>query len=244
MGYWSGNRWPKLLTINKMEWLDFVDKSCSDDDVEEGAHLSNGEACLRQSTSFYLGGLEKSPFHKTSEQTATTEHTESDLHRRDKSRAARLKKRAWTREEDAELARLILKHGADWTLLVTHFPDRTSGCLQERWEASKAEGWTSSEDRKIQGLVKLYGTNWKELSKHLYRPASEIKTRYFQLQSEMDLDNCDLALNDRDLAAEEAEKSQQLGELYQQVDIMRHYLESLQVEMQRLQAGLAETLDH
>jgi hypothetical protein len=196
-----------------MEWLDVIDQTSSDKDAE---------ACCARS-----------------EVTATTDHTESTATRRTKARIGGKKKLVWTREEDVELQRLMHKHGCDWDLLAAHFPDRTSESIQQRWEDTQEQDWTSAQDRKIKLLVGVYGTNWKELSRQIGRPASEVKARYFVLQeSSMDIESPSPLVES--LAAE---KEVHLNELYEQLDIMKDYLEGLARQMSRLQTDLSETLE-
>lgn len=57
----------------------------------------------------------------------------------------------------------------------------------------------------------------------------EVKSRYFELSSPMHL--------------EEPEKEEHLGELYEQIDLMTHYLTHLRGEMLKLEADLSELLD-
>lgn len=196
-----------------MEWLDVIDHTSSDEDVET--------CCAR------------------SEVTATTDHSESTATRKAKARTGGKKKLVWTREEDAELQRLLHKHGCDWDLLSTHFPDRTSECVHKRWEDTQVQDWTSAQDRKIKRLVGVYGTNWKELSRQIGRPASEVKARYYMLhESTMDIESS--SLTEESMAAE---KEVHLSELYEQLDIMKNYLEGLARQMSTLQTDLSETLE-
>lgn len=197
-----------------MEWLDVIETTNSDDDAE---------ACTTMS-----------------EHTATSNHTEHGMRKKPKAKIIGRRIAAWTREEDTELQRLLLKHGADWEHLASHFPDRTPECLQARWESTSGTAWTSAQDRKLKNLVQLYGSNWKELSKQLGRPASEVKARHFQLQKQMDLEEFNISLDENHAVLE---KEKHLSELYQQIDIMQHYLLGLQSEMNKLQTDLSQSLD-
>jgi hypothetical protein len=128
------------------------------------------------------------------------------------------------------------KHGTDWNLLASHFPDRTPGSLQDRWETIVPSNvWSAAEDRKLHQMHHVYGANWRQLSRDLNRPASEVKARYFELQVAID----ETLPTERAAAA----KEKHLGELYQQIDMMKQYLEGLQSEMSQLQRELSETVN-
>jgi hypothetical protein len=194
-----------------MEWINLANQNSSDEDTE--AYCARSEA------------------------TATTDHSELIGHRKPKGLPSGSRRQVvWSKEEDAKLHKLMHKHGTDWVLLASHFPDRTPESLQARWETiDPCNAWSAAEDRRLLQMYHVYGANWRQLSRDLSRPASEVKTRYFELQEQVDETS----------AAERAAatKERHLGELYQQIDIMKQYLEGLQSEMSKLQRELSETVN-
>jgi hypothetical protein len=185
-----------------MEWINVVRKPANDEDEL---------CCVR------------------SEASATTQHSESMQPKKTRGKVTGRKKRVWTKDEDDELHRLVLKYGADWGLLSTLIADRTPASLQARWEETQCSLWTAAQDRKILSLHRVHGANWRELSRQVGHSVVEVKSRYFELSSPMQL--------------EESEKEEHLGELYEQMDLMTHYLTHLRGEMLKLEADLSELLD-
>ncbi|XP_015208871.1 myb-related protein A isoform X3 [Lepisosteus oculatus] len=80
----------------------------------------------------------------------------------------------WTREEDEKLRKLVEEHGTDaWGLIAVHFPKRTDGQCQHRWQKvlnpELVKGpWTKEEDQRVIELVHKYGPKrWSVIAKHL-----------------------------------------------------------------------------
>lgn len=80
----------------------------------------------------------------------------------------------WLPSEDKKLLELIKENGEpNWTLIATHFPDKTPRQVVERWEKAVNPvlingSWTRDEDEKIIDWVKSHGaTSWTKLAEQL-----------------------------------------------------------------------------
>ncbi|KAJ8010705.1 hypothetical protein DPEC_G00077890 [Dallia pectoralis] len=90
---------------------------------------------------------------------------------RDKKTQCKVK---WSRDEDERLKKSVEQHGTDsWVLVANHFPGRTDGQCQHRWQKvlnpELVKGpWTKEEDQKVIDLVHKYGPKrWSVIAKHL-----------------------------------------------------------------------------
>ncbi|XP_071184438.1 myb-related protein A-like isoform X4 [Salvelinus alpinus] len=112
--------------------------------------------------------------------TSRSESEDEDLHStdpesKDKSKDKKiLCKVKWSRDEDERLKKSVEQHGADsWKLVANHFPGRTDGQCQHRWQKvlnpELVKGpWTKEEDQKVIDLVHKYGPKrWSVIAKHL-----------------------------------------------------------------------------
>jgi hypothetical protein len=80
----------------------------------------------------------------------------------------------WTQEDDQLLLRLVPEQPTpNWTLILGHFPEKTSQQVIERWERvidpSLIKGsWTREEDETIIEFVRTHGSrDWSQLSELL-----------------------------------------------------------------------------
>nr|XP_046148769.1 myb-related protein A isoform X1 [Oncorhynchus gorbuscha] len=109
-----------------------------------------------------------------------SESDDEDLHStdpegKDKSKDKKiLCKVKWSCDEDERLKKLVEQHGTDsWKLVANHFPGRTDGQCQHRWQKvlnpELVKGpWTKEEDQKVIDLVHKYGPKrWSVIAKHL-----------------------------------------------------------------------------
>ncbi|CAG00659.1 unnamed protein product, partial [Tetraodon nigroviridis] len=76
--------------------------------------------------------------------------------------------------QDEKLRKLVEQHGTDsWKSVTHHFPGRTDGQCQHRWQKvlnpELVKGpWTKEEDQKVIDLVQKYGPKrWSVIAKHL-----------------------------------------------------------------------------
>ncbi|TWW71008.1 Myb-related protein A [Takifugu flavidus] len=96
---------------------------------------------------------------------------ESKEKNKDKKSLCKVK---WSRDEDEKLKKLVEQHGTDsWKSIANHFPGRTDGQCQHRWQKvlnpELVKGpWTKEEDQKVIDLVQKYGPKrWSVIAKHL-----------------------------------------------------------------------------
>ncbi|TRY69880.1 hypothetical protein DNTS_015344 [Danionella cerebrum] len=103
------------------------------------------------------------------------EHHSTDPDNRDPKNSKKIPcKIKWSRDEDEKLKKLVEQHGTDaWKLITNHFPTRTDGQCQHRWQKvlnpELVKGpWTKEEDQRVIELVHKYGPKrWSVIAKHL-----------------------------------------------------------------------------
>lgn len=82
-------------------------------------------------------------------------------------------KRAWTKEEDELIMKLVAKYGTKkWSLISSFFPGRIGKQCRERWHNHldpeiKKTSWTPEEDQIILQGHQQFGNKWKEIAKML-----------------------------------------------------------------------------
>ncbi|TIA87107.1 hypothetical protein E3P99_03390 [Wallemia hederae] len=83
--------------------------------------------------------------------------------------------RAWSKEEDNLLLKLVAEFGSErgkqsnWPVIASYFPKRTMKNCRKRYfytlDTSIVHGkWSREEDEKLLSLVERYGCKWKEIS--------------------------------------------------------------------------------
>ena len=91
----------------------------------------------------------------------------------DQNSIRNLRKRAWTREEDEQLMRLVTLHGPHkWSFIATLMKDRVGKQCRERWHNHlnpkiKKENWTENEEWILFLSHQLLGNRWADISKNL-----------------------------------------------------------------------------
>jgi hypothetical protein len=95
-------------------------------------------------------------------------------------------KRLWTKEEDAILVDLISKHGKQWGVISSQFPDRNPAQVAARWEkcldpAIHKGPFTPEEDQLIVNYVSQQGPrSWPHITALLpNRSAKQCRERWF-----------------------------------------------------------------
>lgn len=79
----------------------------------------------------------------------------------------------WTKDEDAQLVRLVNAHGPrNWTSLAGRMPSRSGKQCRERWlnhlnPDIKKGAWTADEDALLIQLHRSIGNRWSEIAKRL-----------------------------------------------------------------------------
>lgn len=97
-------------------------------------------------------------------------------------------KRPWTAEEDAEVVRLVAKHGPKgWSTIAAHIPHRVGKQCRERWQnhldpsVSKAP-WSAEEEAELLRLHKEIGNKWVEIANRMPgRTDSSVKNQFHKL---------------------------------------------------------------
>lgn len=83
--------------------------------------------------------------------------------------------RAWSKEEDELLLRLVKDYGSErgrqssWPLIASYFPKRTMKNCRKRYfytlDTNITHGkWSKEEDDKLLSLIEVFGHKWKEIS--------------------------------------------------------------------------------
>jgi len=91
----------------------------------------------------------------------------------DQNSMRNLRKRAWTRDEDEQLMRLVTLHGPHkWSFIATLMKDRVGKQCRERWHNHlnpkiKKENWTDNEEWILFLSHQLLGNRWADISKNL-----------------------------------------------------------------------------
>ena len=82
----------------------------------------------------------------------------------------KLRKGAWTEDEDNRLRKAVAVYGSSWIQVAETIPGRTNDQCRDRWTshlnktpAAKAT-WTKEEDKALLALVKERGKHWKDIS--------------------------------------------------------------------------------
>jgi hypothetical protein len=93
---------------------------------------------------------------------------------------------SWTREDESRLTKLVVEHGTRWTLIASHFPDRSTRQVVAHWEKvvhpDLVRGsWSPQEDKMIFEWVQENGVaRWAELAAQLTgRIGKQCRERYF-----------------------------------------------------------------
>ena len=86
-----------------------------------------------------------------------------------KSLDPKLKRGAWTENEDNRLRNAVAGFGTSWIQVATAIPGRTNDQCRERWlehvNADTSQNtWTEEEDRILQQSIKEIGNQWKVIS--------------------------------------------------------------------------------
>ena len=91
----------------------------------------------------------------------------------------------FTKEEDELLLRLVgNKKDIDWKELTSHFVNRTTRQLRERWinyldpNIVKSKEFTEEDDRDLINYVIQFGTKWKIISALMGRTENQLKQRF------------------------------------------------------------------
>jgi hypothetical protein len=92
----------------------------------------------------------------------------------------------WRPEEDFQILSLVSQQqNPDWSMIATHFPNKTVNQLMDRWRTvlnpTLVKGnWTSDEDRQIIEWVMTHGTtSWTQLARVMPgRIGKQVRERY------------------------------------------------------------------
>ena len=97
----------------------------------------------------------------------------------------KLKRRAFTPEEDIKITQLVSIHGTkQWDLIASLIPGRNAKQCRERWRAFLSPGmvngpWTKAEDNLLVALYQQFGPKWSKFTKHFPgRSDYNIKNRW------------------------------------------------------------------
>ncbi|KAM4605916.1 myb-related protein A [Polymixia lowei] len=122
-------------------------------------------------SNFLSPSSSSSSFSEDEDEELHSTDPESKERSKDKKALCKVK---WSRDEDEKLKKLVEQHGTDsWKLIANHFPGRTDGQCQHRWQKvlnpELVKGpWTKEEDQKVIDLVHKYGPKrWSVIAKHL-----------------------------------------------------------------------------
>ena len=83
------------------------------------------------------------------------------------------RKRAWTEQEDLQLARLVSEHGAKkWSSIASKIPNRVGKQCRERWHNHLSPNiikrdWTGEEEWTLYLQHFILGNKWARISKFL-----------------------------------------------------------------------------
>lgn len=105
--------------------------------------------------------------------------------------------KAWTKEEDATLLRLVqsMQMPMKWSVVATNLPGRTGKQCRERYvnhlnPRLKTSDWNPVEDSTIFHLYSTTGSHWSSMSKVIPgRTDNGIKNRYHNLRRQVERDD-------------------------------------------------------
>lgn len=100
-------------------------------------------------------------------------------------RSTKMVKKSWSPNEDAQLLKLVERHGTlNWVMISEHLPSRSGKQCRERYHNHlrpnvKKGDWTDEEDRLIRELHSKFGNAWAEITKALPgRTNNAVKNRW------------------------------------------------------------------
>lgn len=80
----------------------------------------------------------------------------------------RLRRGAWTVDEDNQLRKAVAGYGTSWVQVASAVPGRTNDQCRERWTESlnigPQQSWTDEEDKVLIAMVAEFGGRWREIS--------------------------------------------------------------------------------